>query len=206
MSRVRYIRLSTTALELMQPQPDSEKARFVDILLKCFYALEAGEDIKPPEDDKNPYMRIALKELIPELAGGYNHYKRLSSGLVDQRSTNGQSMVDQRSTNGKPEENQRSAINHISSKDNQSDTNINQIRSSLKNDGYMDSEIDIILSRTPIEQMKNPEVYIRKAIDSERMKKPPEKKVNAQQYTQRDYHISEAEQAKRADDILDSLL
>ena len=201
MARVRYIRLDVTGLEIAHLQPESEKARLIDILLYLFQKLEAGENIDDVVSDDNPYMGLILGRVIPEMVDGYNQYRQNQRGgrkppVDDQCLTSGQPVVNQCLTSGRP--NQSSSIEEISS-----DTDINQIRINLRGRGYLDSEIDLIQSRIDdVGQIKNLELYLSRAIDSERKKA---KKNPATSYSQRDYHRTESENAKHCDDLLEKL-
>lgn len=76
------------------------------------------------------------------------------------------------------------------------------ITSDLIKEGYTQPEIDLVLSRVKdCDQIRDLKSYLKTAIDSERKQKP-KVKLNAQQYSQRDY----TEQPESMDDVLRSLL
>ncbi len=105
--RVRYLRISTNALELVNLFPsDSQKAKFLRIIQEQFKRLEAGEELEEITTDDLLFDTVMRMEL-EEMEDGFRVYSQNATGNKkgsgQQRSTSDLPVVSsgqQRSTSG----------------------------------------------------------------------------------------------------------
>ena len=90
-TRVRYIRISRMALEIVSKLTAAEKAQFLDQILEWFLQLENGQDIEAAQAQSS-FLDMALREELPELQEGYAKYmqavtsrKKADTPQIDRR-------------------------------------------------------------------------------------------------------------------------
>ena len=93
--RVRYLRISTNALELVNLLPsDSQKAEFLRIIQEQFKRLEAGEELEEISTG-DLFFDTVIRMEMEELEDGFRVYSQNATG-------NKKSSGQQRSTSGLP--------------------------------------------------------------------------------------------------------
>jgi len=184
------------SLELLQRLNDEQYGRLIRAALvfaKSRAEAEAGEQREPELSAPECYLWPGLRMAIIQDQENYKakceqNRKNIEGYWAGQRQQEQPEAEDttvydriRPDTNININHNPNININHNINHQDQSQS---QGRDRLRADGYTDQEIDRAISRASGKRVRNMEAYIRKSISNERQQ---QKRVPAQDYSQRDY-------------------
>ena len=186
---VRYIRLSTVALKIMQTLPADDKESIINTMFAAFQQLEQGQEVGIDTD--NTLVGIALNEAIPEMVEGYKQYMRNAT----QNKKDTVSTVSEQCSNSVPTVSEPTEQTRPEQIKNRSNTD--QTRTKLMAEGFTEVEVDRALSEVkPDADVKNLSAYVKSIILRQRQQKP-----TAHNYEQRDYTEKEKMLRQRMIDL-----
>ena len=202
-TRVRYLRVRRSCLEIVHGLSAQEKALFLDTCLAWFLKLEHGEEIELV-DTGNYILNVVLQDEMEELQEGFTTYmdnankrkKALQSeepeSTADAPGIHPGSTLDTPQTH--PTEQTTGNDKHIQIE--------KQIISDLVRHGYSSSEIEKAMNTVDCwDGIENKTGYVRRIIDNQR--KAPKKTVSAQNYEQRNYEdVQEEIMRKQSERII----